>query len=216
MIRPNTIIPTLCLSWILAVPLWAGPPRIEVEALFTDAAVLEIDGERKMLRVGQSFRGVTLIAAYSQTATVEADGQQMVLGLSRRIGANYQEPTEKVVTIKRDAALQYRTMATINGRRVDVLVDTGANVVAMNASHAQSLGVKLDAGQAAQVETAAGVVPARVVLLDSVDVGGIRVDNVAATVVEGAYPGTILLGMTYLQHVEMKENNGVLSLVRKW
>ena len=98
MIRPNTIIPTLCLSWILAVPLWAGPPRIEVEALFTDAAVLEIDGERKMLRVGQSFRGVTLIAAYSQTATVEADGQQMVLGLSRRIGANYQEPTEKVVT----------------------------------------------------------------------------------------------------------------------
>jgi aspartyl protease family protein len=214
--RPIALVAALCLGWVVTATLRADSTRIEVEALFTDAAVLEIDGESKMLRVGQSFRGVTLIAAYSQTATVEANGRQMVLGLSRRIGANYQEPTERVVTITRDSALQYRTTATINGRQVGVLVDTGANVVAMNASHARSLGVDLDSGQPAQVETAAGIVPARVVLLGFVDVGGIRVDNVAATVVEGAFPGTILLGMTYLQHVEMKENNGVLSLIKAW
>ena len=44
---------------------------IEVEALFTNAAALRIDGERKMLKAGQSYRGVTLVAAHSGTATLE-------------------------------------------------------------------------------------------------------------------------------------------------
>jgi aspartyl protease family protein len=206
----------LCLGLLAATAIPAATPRIEVAALFTDAAVLEIDGESKMLKVGQTFRGVTLIAAYSRTATVEVDGQQMVLGISRRIGSNYQEPEERVVTIQRNTQLQYRTTATINGRQIDVLVDTGANVVALNSAHAATLGIDVEAGIPSRVETASGLVPARVVNLRTVDVGGIRVDNVQATVVEGNYPATILLGMTYLQHVELQENNGVLSLIRAW
>ena len=66
------------------------------------------------------------------------------------------------------------------------------------------------------METASGSVPARLVNLQSVDVGGIRVDNVEATVVEGEFPSTILLGMTYLRHVRMQETGGVLSLSRAW
>ena len=54
------------------------------------------------------------------------------------------------------------------------------------------------------------------ITLRSVSVGGIRVDNVQATVVEGSFPTTVLLGMSYLKHVEMKENNGVLSLSRSF
>ena len=169
-----------------------------------------------MLKVGQSFRGVTLVAADSQTATVEVDGQQVVLGLSRHIGTNYQQPEQKVVTIQRNGMLQYLTTATINGRSMNVLVDTGANVVALNSAHARSLGLDYSSGEPTRIETASGVVPAWVVNLQFIDVGGIRVDNVPATVVEGGFPGTILLGMTYLQHVEIKENNGVLSLMGKW
>jgi len=204
-----------CLS--LALPMArAGSPSIEVEALFTNAAVLQIGGERKMLKVGQSFRGVTLVAAHSGTATVEVDGRQVELGISQRIGANYQQPEAKVVTIQRDARLQYQTTARINGRGVQVLVDTGANVVAMNSAHASALGVDFSAGTPSRVETASGLVNAWIVTLGSIDVGGIRVDNVRASVVEGDFPATILLGMTYLQHVEIKENNGVLSLSRAW
>ena len=204
-----------CLS--LALPMArAGSPSIEVEALFTNAAVLQIGGERKMLKVGQSFRGVTLVAAHSGTATVEVDGRQVELGISQRIGANYQQPEATVVTIQRDARLQYQTTARINGRGVQVLVDTGANVVAMNSAHASTLGVDFSAGTPSRVETASGLVNAWIVTLGSIDVGGIRVDNVRASVVEGDFPATILLGMTYLQHVEIKENNGVLSLSRAW
>lgn len=192
----------------------ADSPRIEVEALFTDAAVLQVNGQRKMLRVGQSFHGVTLLAAYSRTATLEVNGETMVLGISRRIGATYEAAPAQVVTIQRDAMLQYQTMATINGRQVRVLVDTGANVVALNSSQARSLGVDYSKGNPADVETAGGHVKAWMVTLRSVSVGGIRVDNVQATVVDGDFPATVLLGMTFLQHVKLQEDKGVLSLSR--
>jgi aspartyl protease family protein len=191
-------------------------PRIEVEALFTDTAVLKIDGERKTLRVGQSWSGVTLLAAYSRTATLEVDGQQMVVGLSRRIGSTYQETKEQVVTIRRDAMLQYQTSAIINGRKVQVLVDTGANVVAMSSVQAQALGIDYELGAPSRVETASGMIAAHMVTLRSVNVGGIEISGVQASVVEGDFPATILLGMTYLQHVKMQEHQGVLTLSRAW
>ncbi len=211
----------LTLAALATLALFAGAslaatPSIEVEALLPDTAVLKIDGQRKTLKVGQSYGGVTLIAAYSRTATLEVDGQQMVVGISRRIGATYQEPKEQVVTIQRNAMLQYHTTASINGRQVQVLVDTGANVVAMSSGHAKALGIDYTAGIPSKVETASGVIPAHIVTLHSVSVGGILVNNVRASVVDGDFPATILLGMTYLQHVQMKEHNGVLSLSRAW
>ncbi len=195
---------------------WPAPPRVEVEALFTNAAVLMIDGERKMLKAGQSYRGVTLVTAVSSKATVEVDGQTRELGVSRHIGTRYENSEPRVVSIPRDARMQYQTTAIINGRSVPVLVDTGANVVALNSAQAGTLGVDYNAGSPARVETASGMVNAWYVTLQSVDVGGIRVDNVEATVVEGDFPSTILLGMTYLRHVKMEEADGVLSLSRTW
>ena len=214
--KPAATVLLACALWLAASSLWAGSPDIEVEALFTDAAVLRIDGQRKMLRTGQSFGGVTLVEAYSRTATLEVNGATMVLGLSRRVGTNYESPGARVVEIPRDAQLQYQTTATINGKRVQVLVDTGANVVAMNSRHAAALGVDYRAGLPGQVETAGGILRAWQVTLRSVDVGGIQVEGVQASVVEGDFPVDVLLGMTFLRHVEMQETNGVLSLSRSW
>ena len=204
------------LFMLVAATAWPASSRIEVEALFTDAAVLKIDGERKMLKAGQSYKGVTLVAAHSRTATLEVDGETMEMGTSRHIGTRYETAESQVVTIPRDAMLQYQTSATINGRTVQVLVDTGANVVALNSGHARSLGVDYTAGAPGQVETASGSINAWIVTLRSIDVGGIRVENVQASVVEGDFPTTILLGMTYLRHVKMQEADGVLSLSRAW
>ena len=213
--RINRLLLVLC---ALLGPVNAAPaaPRIEVEALFPEAAVVKVDGQRKMLRVGEAFRGVTLLAAGSASATLEVAGQQQVHGLTRSVGSSYQAPEKQVVKIPRDARMQYQTTALINGRSMPVLVDTGANVLAMNTLHARALGVPVEEGQPSMVETASGRVKARIVNLQSVSVGGIRVDNVRASVVEGEFPATILLGMTYLQHVDIEENNGVLSLSRAW
>ena len=199
---------------LVAVQTRAESTSVELEALLGDSAVLMINGQRKMLRVGQSFAGVTLVAAEPASARLEINGRAETVGLSQRVGTTFQEPAEQVVTIARDAMMQYQTNAIINGRSVLVLVDTGANMVAISSEQARAMNIDYSAGTPAKVETASGVTDAYRVTLQSVSVGGIHVDNVPGMVVEGAYPATILLGMTYLQHVKMQEHNGILSLSR--
>ena len=83
-------------------------PRIEVEALFPEAAVVKVDGQRKMLRVGDAFRGVTLLAAGTASATLEVAGQQQVHGLTRSVASAYKAPERQVVKIPRDAPRTWR------------------------------------------------------------------------------------------------------------
>lgn len=210
-----TVIAWLGLVLVSVTPAFAqSAPSIEVEGLMPNTAILLINGERKMLKVGQTHNGVTLVQAYSKTATLKVDGKQMVVGLSRRVGSVYKKSATRDVRIQRDAQLQYRTTAQINGRRLQVLVDTGANVMALSSKHAQLLGIDHYKGVPVSVETAGGIVAAWTVTLNSVDVGGIRVNSVAATVLEGDFPNTVLLGMTYLKHVKMQENQGVITLTQ--
>ena len=198
---------------MVAAQACGEPTSVVVEALMGKAAVLMIDGQRKMLGVGESFAGVTLVATEATAATVEVDGRTETVGLSQHVATTYQKLEERVVTIARDSKLQYQTNAIINGRSVLVLVDTGANVVAISSFQAKAMGVNYtEDGTPSQVETASGVIDAHSVTLQSVSVGGLQVDNVPATVIEGAYPATILLGMSYLRHVKIQEHDGMLSL----
>lgn len=181
-----------------------------------NAAVLNIDGERKLLKINQTYRDITLITVRDQTATLEIEGQQAVIGLSTRVGANYQPVVEKSLDIPRNQNLQYRTTAHINGRKTEVLVDTGANIVALNAGEAARLGVSVAGAQPVVLETASEKVNGWQVRLRSVDVGGLRVDGVEAVVIDGGFPATILLGMSYLKHVKIKENQGIMTLYRAY
>ncbi|NND68878.1 MAG: TIGR02281 family clan AA aspartic protease [Halioglobus sp.] len=197
--------------------LLAGPASaatVEVQAILGDNAVLKVGGERKMMRPGESHGGVTLVRTTASTVVIRINGAEQALGLSQRVGTSYAAPLERVVTIPRNSRDQYLTTALINGRSTPVMVDTGANIVAMSANHARALGIDPQEGSLGPVETAGGVLTARHIKLQSVSVGGIRVDNVDATVVESDYPVTVLLGMSYLRHVKIEEQNGILSLSR--
>ena len=191
---------------------WAQSPEVEVHGLLKGAAILRVNGESKLLRVGDSLDGVTLVQANSQRAIVEIDGESIEVTMSTRISSSYEVPDTREVLIRRNEKMQYQTNASINGHLMAVLVDTGANIIAMNQSQARAIGLPDNAGEASQVETASGMINARIVMLKSVDVGGIQVENVRATVLEGNFPTTVLLGMTYLRHVSMSETGGVLSL----
>jgi len=215
MLALRPLLSVLCCLFVWLV-LSSHVRAVEVEAhgLFKNAAMLSIDGQRKLLKVGQSLAGVTLVSATSQQAVVDIDGQRHTLTMSRRIGATYHQPSNREVRIPRNQQLQYITNASINGRRVQVMVDTGANIVAINESQATALGIDYARGEPAAVSTASGTARAWQVMLDSVDVGGIRVDHVSASVLEGSHPTIVLLGMTYLRHVKLEEDAGVLVLTR--
>jgi aspartyl protease family protein len=189
---------------------------LEVLALFRGAALLKVDGEQKLLKVGQTWKNVALLEASSREAVADIGGERVALTVSKRISSSYTVPETRRVLIRKNGQRQYITTAEINGRRAEVLVDTGANIVAINANAARAMGIDYERGAPSRVATAGGVVKAWSVILDSVDVGGIAVSSVQASVLEGAFPETVLLGMTYLQHVELSENGGVLSLTARY
>ena len=95
-------------------------------------------------------------------------------------------------------------------------MDTGATSVALSARQASQLGIDYRQGRLSTVTTASGRAKAYQVTLKTVAVGSIVVSAVPAVVVEGDYPAIILLGMTYLRHVEMSEKDGLLVLQAKF
>ncbi len=194
----------------------AQPTSVVVEALLPNTAVVQINGARKTLRAGQAQAGVKLIQADSRSAVIEIDGRRQTVKLHDRISGSYAAPKVQKVDIPRTDNMQYLTTASINGFQVRVLVDTGANIILLNSSHARAAGIDYKAGMPSTVTTASEVVSAWFVKLPYVDVGGIRVDNINATVTEGGFPDTPLLGMTFLKHVNMSESNGILTLSRDW
>jgi aspartyl protease family protein len=108
----------------------------------------------------------------------------------------------------------YVVTARINKSNIEVLVDTGASVVALSYEDAQNAGLhpntlKFDV----PVSTANGTANAARAKLDRVEVDNVRVDNVDALVLpQGALNGT-LLGMSFLAKLSSwKSENGILTL----
>jgi aspartyl protease family protein len=88
--------------------------------------------------------------------------------------------------------------AQVNGVPVRLLVDTGATVVALTPADAERLGFDLARlHYASSVVTAGGRARAASVRLDSVEVGGARLDDVDALIIEKGLDAS-LLGMSYL------------------
>ena len=201
---------------VISGQLAAQGAGLHVQALLPNTAVVKIDGRQYTLRAGDTKAGVKLISADSRQAIFEIDGTRHTLGVSQHISSNFSAPEKREVTIRRDDRLQYITKASFNGISMEVLVDTGANLVAMSAEHAARIGIDYEAGVETQIETASGLNDAWLINVRSVEVGGIKVENVEATVIDGDYPSTVLLGMSYLRHVEMRESGGILSLSRDW
>lgn len=208
---------SLAVCLMVMNPALAESVDIEVVGLFKNAAVVGINGQQRLLKVGQtSPEGVLLISADSEKAMVSIDGESRTLYLSRKIGSAFKQPQEVSVSILLNDAGQYAVGGSINGSPVRFLVDTGANIVAMNSVRAKWLGLDFERGKKQQVTTAAGVVSSYEVTLDTVRVGGISMSNVKAVVLPGDHPVDVLLGMTFLDRVILREEKGVLLLISKF
>jgi aspartyl protease family protein len=114
-----------------------------------------------------------------------------------------------MVVLEQDRSGHYQAEGTINGQPVTFLVDTGATDVSLPESAARALG--LEFGPGVRVMTAAGPANAWVTRLDMVTVGGIRRENVRATITTGEFNG-ILLGMSFLRHYSLQQQDGRLVI----
>lgn len=185
---------------------------IKVIGLFTDKALLEIDGQQKLLSKGETFGGLTLISASGRGAVISIDGETRKLGLNQGIQSNYKKPEYSVSRIYPDFQGMYYIAGSINGRPTRFLVDTGATDVTLSGAHAAQIGIDYQRGIKSFAHTAAATISVWKVTLDNVSVGGISVPNVAATVIEGSRPLDVLLGNSFLKFTHLQRIGTVMEL----
>lgn len=203
----------LCLSLGSAI---AADVKVKVIALFANKALLQVGDQQKIVIKGETFEGVLLQSASGRGAVVVVNGKEMKLGLNQSIAGNFKKPERANLKIYPDTGGMYFVNGEINGQRTRFLVDTGATFVTLSGSKAKSLNIDFRKGISETVQTAASMVPAWIVKLDSVTVGGIRVRNVDATVIAGSQPAEVLLGNSFLRHTQMQKAGAVLELKKRF
>lgn len=191
----------------------ANSASLSARGLFKDAVLLEIDGQRALVRTGKQHPlGAVVVSANSRVSVVRYRGKTYRLTLNKQVGALYAPSVKPEVVLRRNGNSEYRTRLQINGRSAEAVVDTGATKVAMSARHARQLGIRYDRAEVVSIATASGVSRGFSVNLDKLSVGGIERRHVPAVVVDGDYPHVILLGMSFLEHVDLQERGNILRL----
>ena len=163
------------------------PDGVTLVSVGSDSAVFDIDGTRRILRLGQAFNAAPANSAGSDSITLSAD-----------------------------SAGHYITVGAINGRAVKFFVDTGASVVWIPAGVANRIGLPYRHGRPVNMSTAGGTRTAWAITLDQVRIGGIALDQVEAAVGEGASTGDdVLLGTSFLSRLSMTRDGNLLRLSRQ-
>jgi aspartyl protease family protein len=95
-------------------------------------------------------------------------------------------------------------------------VDTGASSIAMNSGDAKYANIDYKNGQKIQTQTANGIVTGYRVVINTLKVGSVVLNQVDGLVLEGGSPSVVLLGMSALNRLEMKREGIALTLTRKY
>src|SRR5262245_21310969 len=120
------------------------------------------------------------------------------------------------VELKAGAFGHYRAQAEINGRPVEVLIDSGASLVVLSHEDAERVGLRLRAEDYSQrVSTANGATRVAPVTLDRISIGDISVRHVEAAVSEPGKLGQSLLGMTFLGRLQRVDMRGGLLILQE-
>lgn len=154
--------------------------------------------------------GVTLKRIDPGAVVLEFAGRTFSAALGQTAATHVQ------AVLKADPRGQFYVTAYLNGTPVNALIDTGATTVAMSSDHARRLGIDYRSGQQVITQTANGPTTAYLVNLSRVQVGDIVLGNVAAGVLESgsARLPHVLIGMSFLKHVEMQRSGGMMVLQR--
>src|SRR5437868_3723095 len=84
-------------------------------------------GEPKTVKVGQSWSGVSVVSVEKNQATVEIDGARRVLVLGQHYRGAAAPSSRAMATLAADPRGHFFTETAINGVSIRMVVDTGAS-----------------------------------------------------------------------------------------
>ena len=210
-----TVLASTCL---LASSAYADV-SVNVVGLFNGKAVVIINGSKPItMSVGKTTAdGVKLMSADSKTATFLIEGKQKTLGMGQAVSvASAQSSANSSVNLYANPQGHFLGDMQINGATLKFLVDTGATTIAINSGDAKYANIDYKRGEQVQMSTANGLVIGYRIHLNTIKIGGIVMNQVEATVLEGGFPQVVLLGMSVLNRMEIKRDQNIMTLTKKF
>lgn len=193
----------------------ASAADVGVVGLFPGKAVLVIDGDNpRTVAVGASAGGVRVIAVDQDAATVEIGGRRHRLAIGQHAHSGGGGGAQ-VTSLTADGRGHFITTGTVNGATMRFMVDTGATSVALGAADARRANVSLANARPVMVQTANGVTQGWLVTLGSVRLGDITLSEVEGIVHQHDMP-MVLLGMSFLNRMEMKRDGQTMTLRKRY
>ena len=196
----------------------ASAQSVSMSGSLGDKALLIIDGTPRTVAAGGSVAGVKVISVNGSETVVEYGGRRQTLplgGAQVNLGGAASAGGGTQIVLTAGSGGHFITDGSINGKVVRFLVDTGATNVSMGQAEAQRLGIDYSRGQRGIARTANGDVIVTRVSLGSVRVGDVTVYNVDAIVTPMAMEH-ILLGNSFLSRFQMKRDNDVMVLDKRF
>jgi len=204
---------SFCL-FLLSLAVAAHAQSVTAIALFNNRAMITVDDSKaKIVQAGSSYKGVKLISANTDEAVVEVDGQRQTLildgtvVLSKPLASKPASSYASSITMYENELGFFEHAGKVNGKSLNFLVDTGANIVVLSSNEADNIGLDYKNGTKSFATT--------LISLDEISLGGIVLKNVEAGVIVGRYPHKPLLGMTFLSKVDMNRSGNKMVLKRR-
>lgn len=138
------------------------------------------------------------------------DRQEREHNPNQSLAISMDEEGVRELVLERNRWGHYVATGTINGGEVVFMLDTGATDVSLPEAVADRLG--LARGRALVYQTANGPVKVFSTRLDQVSLGGIRLANIRASINPGMQQDEVLLGMSFLKHLEFTQRGDSLTL----
>lgn len=114
------------------------------------------------------------------------------------------------VTLNRNRAGHYVATLLINDQKVIAMLDTGATDVSIPERIARKL--HLERGPSFEVSTANGNITVYATTLDKIQLGDIKLEGIRADINPHMEDNEILLGMSFLKHLEFTQQGNQLTL----
>lgn len=136
--------------------------------------------------------GVKVVSVEGETATLEVDGKKRILRVGQNVASKPTVDGQSSAVLKADSRGHFLTTGNINGTTVRFLVDTGASMISLGAGDARRIGIDFGKGEVGYSQTANGVTQVSRVKLDTVRVGDIVLNGVDAIVHQQDMPVALL------------------------
>jgi aspartyl protease family protein len=213
---PTGFMPAIIALLLFSSGIAAAAEVALVGVIGDKAAVLSVDGgDPKTVKVGQTWNGITVLSVEKDRATIQFEGRKRVLQQGQHYRSAEPSVERAQVVLAAGPGGHFFGEGAVNGIPIRFLVDTGASAITLPAADASRMGIDYRKGERGFVNTANGPTAAYRVNLDRVRLGAIELQSVAAVVIEQGLD-TALLGMSFLNRLEMRRDGPTMTLTRRF